>query len=47
MTINPPPPRPPTPTWVKVFGAVVAVLVTIFVGLHLFGLGFGHHMHGG
>ena len=47
MPTDPPPPRAPTPGWVKAFFAVLAVLVAVFVGLHLFGLGFGRHMHGG
>jgi hypothetical protein len=47
MSSDPSHPRTPTPGWVKVVGAIVATLVAAFVGLHLFGLGFGHHMHGG
>ncbi len=35
--------RPPsTPRWVKVFGIVVIVLVLLFGGLKLFGVGGGH-----
>lgn len=47
MSRDPTPSRAPTPGWVKAFFAVLAVLVAIFVGLHLLGLGFGRHMHGG
>ena len=32
------------PRWVKVFAIVGAVLVVLFVVLHLTGHGFGHHM---
>ena len=47
MSHDLPPSRAPTPGWVKAFFAVLAVLVAIFVGLHLSGHGFGRHMHGG
>ena len=33
------------PAWVKMLGAVALVLVTLFVGLHLTGHGFGPHAH--
>lgn len=32
---------PPTPRWVRVFGAIVVVLVVLFVVLHLTGRGLG------
>lgn len=37
------PPR--APRWVKVFGAVAAVLVVVIVGIHVAGGGLGAHMH--
>jgi hypothetical protein len=49
MSQPPDPDRPPpTPTWVKVCGALFAAFVVVFVGLHLAGLhlagqGFRHH----
>ncbi|MBS0360652.1 MAG: hypothetical protein JSR98_04685 [Proteobacteria bacterium] len=47
MSSDPSPSRAPIPGWVKVFFAVLALLVAAFVGLHLSGHGFSHHMHGG
>jgi hypothetical protein len=38
------PPYPGTPRWVYVFGAIVIVLVLMFVIKHLAGGGVGHHM---
>ncbi len=35
---------PPTPTWVKVIGIVIIVLVIVFGALHLTGRGLGGHM---
>lgn len=37
---------PHAPRWVKVFGVAFAVLVLLFIGLHLSGHGLGNHMHG-
>jgi hypothetical protein len=37
---------PDAPRWVKVFGVVFAILVLLFVGLHLTGHSLGGHMHG-
>ncbi len=34
---------PNTPRWVKVFIIIFIILVTVFVILHLMGLGFGDH----
>lgn len=37
--------RPPkTPRWVYVFGTVIAVLILLFIVLHLAGGGFRGHM---
>ena len=35
------------PRWVKVYGIIVAVLVLVFVTVHLAGGGFQGHLHGG
>lgn len=41
---NPDEKPPPTPRWVKVFGAIAAVLIAVFLVVHLMGGGFhGHH----
>lgn len=41
--VRPPANRPPgTPRWVKVFGIVLTVLVLLFGGLKLFGIGGEH-----
>jgi hypothetical protein len=37
-----PPPYPGTPRWVKVFGIIVIVIVLLFGGLKLFGVGGEH-----
>jgi hypothetical protein len=37
---------PDTPRWVKVFGLVFALLVVLFIALHLTGRGLGGHLHG-
>jgi hypothetical protein len=35
---------PPTPRWVKVFGAIAALLLALFLVTHLLGGGLrGHH----
>ena len=34
---------PPTPSWVKVCGALFAAFAVVFVAMHLAGQGFGHH----
>ena len=34
-----------TPLAVRIFYAVIGVLLLLFVALHLTGHGFGHHMH--
>jgi hypothetical protein len=36
------PPYPGTPRWVKVFGIIVIILVLLFGGLKLFGVGGEH-----
>jgi hypothetical protein len=42
---GPPPSTPPSmPLWVKAFGIVAIVLVLLFVGMHLTGMGPGGHM---
>jgi hypothetical protein len=35
----------PTPRWVRVFGAIILVLLLLFVVLHMSGHGFGGHSH--
>jgi hypothetical protein len=37
-----PPPYPGTPRWVKVFAIIIIVLVLLFGGLKLFGIGGEH-----
>jgi hypothetical protein len=37
---------PSMPLWVKVFGIIAIVLVLLFVGMHLTGMGLGGHMMG-
>jgi hypothetical protein len=36
-------PLEPTPRWVKVFAGVLAVLLLVFLVMHLAGGGFGDH----
>jgi hypothetical protein len=43
--VNPPRrPEPATPRWVKIFVAILIVLVLVVIAMHLAGVDFGGHM---